>query len=64
MFSCNKILCKFCLLEEIEYCSCKNYCLINQNLSVNQAKKMKNTCDQCLECPVCGVPLVKRNYNG
>ena len=63
-YNCNKILCRFCLSEEIEYCACKNYCKINQSLSVNQAKKMKNSCDQCLECPLCGVALIKRNYNG
>jgi hypothetical protein len=62
--SCNKILCRNCLSEEIEYCFCKNYCKRNQTLTVSQARKMKNACDQCLECPLCNVILVKRFYGG
>ncbi len=62
-YNCNKILCRFCLTEEIEYCSCKNNCKLNQIVSVTTAKKMRNSCDQCLECPLCGVALVKRFYN-
>lgn len=57
-------MCRFCLTEEIEYCYCKNYCKRNQSVTVTQAKKMKNSCDQCLECPLCFVALVKRQYNG
>ena len=63
-YNCNKILCRFCLNEEIESCFCKNYCKRHQSISVTQAKKMKNTCDQCLECPNCSVGLVKRFMNG
>ena len=59
-FRCNKILCRYCLIEEINYCYCKNYCKRNQSVSVNQAKRMKNSCDQCLECPSCQTTLVKR----
>lgn len=25
---------------------------------------MKNTCDQCIECPTCNVPMNKRFYDG
>ena len=46
-------------MEEIEFCYCKNYCKRNQSLSINQAKRLKNTCDQCLECPTCKSPDTK-----
>src|SRR6185312_11153372 len=42
----------------------KNYCKRNQNLSRGQGRKMKNTCDQCMECPLCGVVLAKRHFDG
>lgn len=34
------------------------------NLNVQQAKSNKNSCDQCLECPNCKVPLIKRVIDG
>lgn len=46
--------------EEIEYCYCKNNCQRNKCISVSQAKKFKNRCDQCLECPNCQTALVKK----
>lgn len=59
-FSCKKVICNLCVIEEIEYCYCKNSCKKNKCVSVNQAKKNKNRCDQCLECPNCKTGLVKR----
>ena len=58
------MLCQYCLDEEIEICYCKNFCKRNQSMSVNQAKKNKYTCDQCLECPLCLTVLVKRKLQG
>lgn len=62
--SCNKVLCGRCLNEEIEYCYCKSNCRKNQNVHVNQAKSIKNSCDQCLECPSCKVVLNKKLIDG
>ena len=59
-YSCKIVQCNFCLSEEIEYCYCKNSCKRNKCISVTQAKKAKNRCDQCLECPNCQTALIKK----
>ena len=61
---CNKVLCGSCLCEEIEYCYCKNNCRRNQSVQVQQAKALKNSCDQCLECPNCKLILIKKQIDG
>lgn len=64
IFSCNIVICGNCLTEEIEYCYCKNYCKRNQCVPINQAKGIKNSCDQCLECPTCKIALIKKVIDG
>ncbi len=50
--------------EEIETCFCKNACKRNQSMSVNQAKKNKFTCDECLKCPICQSILKIKKFKG
>ena len=48
---------------EYEFYVCKNNCKRNQNIKSEGVKKIKSTCDLCLECPLCFSGLVKRCYN-
>lgn len=63
-FNCNKVICSKCPIEEVEYCYCKNNCRRNQYVQVNQTKNLKNSCDQCMECPNCRVVLNKKVIDG
>jgi len=63
-FNCNKVLCSKCPIEEVEYCYCKNNCRRNQYVQVGQTKNLKNSCDQCMECPNCRVVLNKKVIDG
>ena len=58
-YFCNKIKCNFCLITEAGIFQCKGFC--NEDLS--SSKKIKITCDKCLECPLCFTPLIKKIFN-
>lgn len=48
--SCNYAFCRFCCSQEILSFFCKN-CL--RNPSNTETYSFKNTCGNCVECPIC-----------
>eukprot|EP01102_Stenamoeba_stenopodia_P011410 TRINITY_DN3500_c0_g1_i3.p1 TRINITY_DN3500_c0_g1~~TRINITY_DN3500_c0_g1_i3.p1 ORF type:complete len:455 (-),score=93.42 TRINITY_DN3500_c0_g1_i3:81-1385(-) len=60
--SCQKLLCKFCVLEEID----SYYCILClENMLSAEAMQFSNRCRKCFECPVCfrSIPTFTKGAN-
>ncbi|MCQ2819550.1 MAG: hypothetical protein MJ252_19985 [archaeon] len=60
--SCNKIKCRFCLINEYDTFTCRNNCKKNLYQSALDERKKKNRCSVCLKCPLCSSILHAKNY--
>ena len=59
-YVCKEIKCKFCIIIEGQKLQCKAGCT-NQFVSDSKTKNIKFCCSNCLECPLCFTPLVRKN---
>lgn len=59
-YQCSRILCPFCVNEEIDSFYCRN-CL--ENMPATEANAFKNRCSRCFQCPVCSTTLQIHLYN-
>lgn len=53
-FTCTKIVCKYCMTEEIDSFFCRN-CM--ENMPSTEAKAFRNRCFRCFQCPICFTTL-------
>lgn len=60
-YVCKEIKCQYCTITEGKKFQCKAGC-VNQFVSDSKTKNIKFCCSNCLECPLCFVPLVKKYY--
>lgn len=49
-YQCSKILCVYCINEEIDSFYCR-VCM--ENMPTTEANAFKNRCSRCFQCPVC-----------
>ena len=59
-YICKEIKCQFCTRVEGQQSQCKAGCS-NQFVSDSKTKNIKFCCNNCLECPLCFTPLIRKN---
>ena len=59
-YQCSRILCPYCVNEEIDSFYCRN-CM--ENMPATEANAFKNRCSRCFQCPVCFITLQIHLYN-
>ena len=58
-YACSRILCTYCVNEEIDSFYCRN-CM--ENMPTTEANAFKNRCSRCFQCPICFTTLQVQLY--
>jgi dynactin 4 len=59
-YQCSKVLCPYCVNEEIDSFYCRT-CM--ENMPATEANAFKNRCSRCFQCPVCFSSLQVHLYS-
>ena len=61
-YLCQKLKCNYCLITEPNIFQCKANCSNSLSTSLSTPSKNRLTCEKCLECPICFIPLIKKTF--